>query len=245
MPDFLVIGDVHGHLESLAWVLEASHASTFDAILLVGDLAAEDDLETSAMATLEAVSRVGVPVLFVPGNHDLPGLPDAWRARDADGRVIEVAGISVRGIGGAGPGRFGFPYEWDEPTIRLLPTMPAGILLCHAPPARCSLDRCHHGAHAGSTAIRERLRLESPEIMLCGHIHEAAGLELVDGVPCFNVGALGAPFGAPQFASLRLEGDALECLHQVRGASLPRRWSFARRLPSGSSRTRPPLEGAT
>jgi hypothetical protein len=51
--------------------------------------------------------------------------------------------------------------------------------------------------------------------VLCGHIHEVPGFEVVEGVPCLNAGSLGAPFGVPQYAVLEWGERAIEIRHVV------------------------------
>jgi Icc-related predicted phosphoesterase len=41
-----------------------------------------------------------VPVVLVPGNHDNPAPAVKGRAQDVDGRIIEVNGLRLAGIGG-------------------------------------------------------------------------------------------------------------------------------------------------
>jgi len=123
-----VIGDVHASWRLLDRVLERAVAARVHGILLVGDLGSHDlahvarrtpERDARYLASIEIlferIASCGVPFAFVPGNHDLPELA---HERNADGRVLDVAGLRVAGIGGAGPQRFGFAYEWGEDEIR-------------------------------------------------------------------------------------------------------------------------------
>jgi len=138
---------------------------------------------------------------FVPGNHDLADPVAGLDAVNCDGRVVEIAGLLVAGLGGAGPARFGFPYEWDETQAEraLEALVPADgrldLALCHTPPAGTDLDRTRRGQHVGSRAVRSWIAAARPALFVCGHIHEAWGVERIDGVPCLNAGALGEPCG--------------------------------------------------
>lgn len=228
MLRLLILGDIHGEQSAIERVLAQLQPSSFQAVLLVGDLGEDplDRLLPSAMERIAQVARFGPPVFFVPGNHDLPTLMDQENATNVDHRVIDLQGLRLRGIGGAGPMHFGFPYEWGEDDLRGRAALPCDLLLSHTPPRNCSLDLCYHGAHAGSEAIRERLRSERPRLLLCGHIHEAAGAELVDGVPCFNVGSLGPPFGAPQYGTAEISESGITLEHMRLKGSARRTWNF-------------------
>ena len=84
---FGVIGDIHARWDFLERVLDAlASGPTLDALLLVGDLAScsgRNDRQREArrvsyllevQQVLRTVGELGVDVLYVPGNHDLPDL---------------------------------------------------------------------------------------------------------------------------------------------------------------------------
>jgi Icc-related predicted phosphoesterase len=214
MPTIAVFGDIHDHQERLDASLRMVEDRSFDLALLAGDVGADPPFDEAGRRELRGphdesvrrtVDRVAqtllCPVLFVPGNHDLPDPPGDARGVNCDGRRVEAAGISIAGFGGAGPTRFGFPYEWsedeaDRSLARLLEgSGPPDILLSHSPPSACALDRTVHGDHVGSTAVRSWIGRARPRLMVCGHIHEAWGVERIEDVPCLNAGGLGEPFG--------------------------------------------------
>ncbi|MCB9794298.1 MAG: metallophosphoesterase family protein [Alphaproteobacteria bacterium] len=200
-----VIGDVHANSKRLERVLRRVDEVGVDAILLVGDLGSHAlslrRLRTSVTdavylrsvrQVLEACAELGVPVRYVPGNHDLPDLD---LPGNLDGRVETLGGLRVAGLGGAGPAKFGFCYEWDEDEARARTLPDCDVLLCHCPPADTPLDvLARDGRHVGSQAIRERA-LAHRGVLVCGHIHESAGLTQLGDCLCVNVGALGRPFG--------------------------------------------------
>ena len=202
-----VIGDPHGEWDALDQVAERLAAEQLAGALVVGDffgrMCLTDTFDDAALAemhddlqrTLEILSRAVTPILWVPGNHDHRALSGDG---NIDGSSAEVAGIRVAGIGGAGPNHFGFPYEWDEDEVRALDLPPCDILLSHTPPLDTPLDETSWGGrHAGSAAIRERAEAHDG-VLVCGHIHEAAGAVQLGNCLCLNAGALGHPFGHPQ-----------------------------------------------
>jgi len=215
MPRLAIIGDVHGAQHKLELVLPQIRNTQPDAILMVGDLGADKDLLPSALAVLEQVRELELPVLFVPGNHDLPDLPDHAGARNVDHRVLELCSLRVWGIGGAGPNEWGFPYEWSEDMLRHRPRERADILLAHCPPIHTTLDPTTQGKPAGSLAMRQLLAEGRFDLMFCGHIHESPGCEQVEGVVCVNAGALGSPFGAPQFMVVDWGEASIDVRHIV------------------------------
>lgn len=218
---FGIIGDVHGRLDRLERVLETLSEHPLDAVLLVGDLASPEwEREHRGTATSESafadevagllgrVGRLDVPVAWVPGNHDLPGVDVGT---NLDRRVGEIAGIRVYGLGGAGPARFGFPYEWGEDEIEALAVPEVDLLLSHTPPHGSGLDRVAHGRAVGSVAVERHCA--RARALVCGHIHEAAGIVEVGGCLCLNAGALGEPYGRAQVGRLRFEQHGVHAEH--------------------------------
>ena len=219
-----VIGDVHAHWEHLEPVLERIEKVGVDGILLVGDLGdpvlgrvpirsfAKKKPYLDSLAELwRRIEVLGKPYLWVPGNHDLPDLAGD---RNVDGRKATLAGLDVVGIGGAGPARFGFPYEWDERDIRRRILPACDVLLCHAPPSDCSLDVVKgRDLHVGSEAIRERAEAHTG-FLVCGHIHESGGVERIGDCLVLNAGGLGRPWGEPQVGFLRRDDGVDTVWHE-------------------------------
>ena len=148
------------------------------------------------------VDAANVPLLFVPGNHD----PALVRAREAsawpvpivsshledppgprgcisvDGRIEDVRGLRIAGLGGSVRYREG-PNQYTQQEMarrarrladraalrRLRDHHPVDVLLTHAPPKGLGDDddRPHEGFGAFHRLV-ERLR---PRLLLHGHIH--------------------------------------------------------------------------
>jgi Icc-related predicted phosphoesterase len=209
----VILGDVHAHEERLEATLRLAPAPGADLVLLAGDVGVDPPWlpparfeqraphDESVQRVLRRVGQAwGGALAFVPGNHDLADPAEGLRAVNLDGRCAEVGGLSVAGLGGSGPQRHGFPYEWSEDEAaarlkRLFADGPAEIFLSHTPPADTRLDRTAWGEHVGSRAVRDGLARAQPRLFVCGHIHEAWGVEWLDDVCCLNAGALGEPYG--------------------------------------------------
>lgn len=152
-----------------------------DLVLSAGDLP-WDYLEAVADAT-------GVPLLFVPGNHD-PELRSATRRTGwsesappppprgttcVDERVLTVAGLRVAGLGGCvryRPGPHQYTQDQYRQRARRLLRQVSGhvdVLLTHAPPR--GLGDEEDGPHHGIEALHDVLEQLSPSWHLHGHIH--------------------------------------------------------------------------
>ena len=143
------------------------------------------------------VSRLDVPLVFVPGNHD-PEVrsPDpTWaplRVEDpqagpqgcenADGRVVVAAGLRIAGLGGSmrykpGPNQYtDAEMRWRalslEVRIRLNPARGArklDLLLTHAPPLGWGAP--DDLAHRGFAAFVRLVKDLTPRLLIHGHVH--------------------------------------------------------------------------
>jgi calcineurin-like phosphoesterase family protein len=163
-----------------------------DLVIGAGDLSFEY-LE----ALIDLVDRPGV---FVPGNHDseLPGfpkhaglplragMPRNWPGPagfvNADGRVVDVGGVRVAGLGGCLRYRQGL-NQWSEleqarrgrrivraaRRLRRRDGRGVDILLTHAPPRHCG-DR-EDLPHRGFECLHEVVAALQPRLLVHGHIH--------------------------------------------------------------------------
>ena len=150
-------------------------------------------------------SCVDAPLVFVPGNHD-PALsrrrlhrsglhvsaglpvpdPRPHGAINADGAVIEAAGLRIAGLGGCVRYRPG-PHQYTQAEFARKADRLArvarrhlrkrareegagiDILLTHAPPRHCGdeEDAPHHGIEA----LRPLIEQLAPRLLVHGHIH--------------------------------------------------------------------------
>jgi 3',5'-cyclic AMP phosphodiesterase CpdA len=144
------------------------------------------------------MDSLDVPLVFVPGNHDpdlsgyrqsrtglvlragLPAtLPWPSGARNVDGRVIEVCGLRIAGLGGSlryreGPNQYS-QRQQARRALRL--ALRAGwpwrhrvdLLLTHAPPR--GYGDGEDLPHRGFDALERLVRRLRPQLLLHGHIH--------------------------------------------------------------------------
>ena len=142
----------------------------------------------------------GVPCVFVPGNHDpdlsgftrhgglfmRAGFPQAWPgpagAINADGRVVDVCGLRIAGLGGSVRYNEG-PNQWTQAQqarrARRLVRQAArrhrrdgrgvDVLLTHAPPRGCGDG--DDPPHRGFAALHGLVAALAPQDLLHGHIH--------------------------------------------------------------------------
>ena len=62
------------------------------------------------------------------------------------------------------------------------------IFVPHAPPSGTSVDKTFIGRHVGSSAVRKFIEAHQPDVAVCGHIHEARGLDAIGKTKIVNCG---------------------------------------------------------
>ncbi len=190
----LGITDLHGDREALRRIL--AEAGPVDAVLFGGDVThfgTPDEAEQ-----LVALAEPSAPtVLAVAGNCD---------SAEVDARLVEL-GVSLAGRGVA-IGELGLHgLSAIPPWIRkmyqateeeLAAALEAGCgqvasarlhaVLAHVPPHGLSADRTFFGRHVGSRALRALVDEKAPALVVCGHIHEARGVEQLGRTTIVNCG---------------------------------------------------------
>lgn len=143
------------------------------------------------------VSRLDVPLVYVPGNHDaeLRSSDPIWTplgadapergplgCLNADGRVVVAAGLRIAGLGGSMRYRRG-PNQYTEAEMRWRALSLAvrvklkrsraarrvDVLLTHAPPLGWGSNE--DLAHRGFAAFLRLVKDLAPKVLIHGHIH--------------------------------------------------------------------------
>lgn len=205
--------DIHERLDHLGRLTETIEAAHW--VFLLGDLT-QFGHAAQAARVLEAFRRINPQVLAVPGNVDHPDVLDLLVSEGASlhgsHRVLEDQ-VGVAGMGASTPTPFGTPLEIsDEEMYRQLdvPLRAIGacdvrLVISHTPPRDTRVDRIRLGLHAGSRSVRRLIEEHSPDLLLCGHIHEAVGEDTVGRTRVLNPG----PFGRGGYVWVEVSADGV------------------------------------
>lgn len=190
---FLIFSDIHADHAALKKLMDIEADFYFAA----GDLVNWGrGLERVGPILAQRADRMYV----FPGNHesetDIAQLCAKFGLHNFHGCSLEAAGYHIAGLGYSSPTPFDTPGEYSEPELSERLSKFAGlsplILICHCPPKDTPLDCVRGNIHAGSTAVREFIEKHQPDYFYCGHVHEAAGVEVKLGeTRCRNVGKQG------------------------------------------------------
>ena len=189
----LAIADIHGNRTKLREILAA--AGRADVIVLGGDLTHLGSPDEASLAVLLCAEHAPV-VLTVTGNCD-DELIEKQMTLDGNsltgvGRVVD--GVGFFGVSAAAP-YLGNTWEvseavlggWAEAGCRAVAGAPRRVLVSHPPPYGY-VDLAYNKQHGGSRAVRAALDSCMPELVVCGHIHEARGIAQYKAVTIVNCG---------------------------------------------------------
>lgn len=195
----LTLGDLHGGVEWTPALLGALEEA--DVLLLCGDLTNFGSPEDAASILDDLEGRCGA-VYAVAGNCDSPAieayLDERALSLHGQGIVIEEC-IGVCGVSGSNSTPFGTPLEYtDEQLAAFLEAgweeiehLPVRIILHHAPPHGTTCDRTRLGVHVGVPGLRRFCEEKQPDLVICGHIHEARGRDTIGNTVVVNGGMAG------------------------------------------------------
>jgi predicted phosphodiesterase len=164
------------------------------------------------------VTRANVPLLYVPGNHDpnvkppdttwtplhaeMP-VPGAQGCENLDGRVVDVNGVRIAGLGGSlrykeGPNQYtqaqmlrrAISLELWISLKRVRRGRKLDILVTHAPPF--GVAEAKDETHQGFKAFNRLIKKFHPLLLVHGHVHpygrtlpelRLEGTRIVNAVP--------------------------------------------------------------
>ena len=172
------VADIHGRPERMAAIKRNVQKYRPDVLVAAGDIA--------AFGKAPFVSELGdllVPVLAIRGNTDPKQVESRFALHEniifLNNRDVMLAGAHFAGASGTIPVPFRSRIAFRETAIwnRLIPWItPQTVLIAHPPPWGC-LDRVMGKYHAGCKSLEKVIRRYPPALLICGHVHEDAGID--------------------------------------------------------------------
>lgn len=168
-----------------------------DALVVGGDLTNAGAPDDAARA-IELWRPLAPTLLAVAGNMDSAAI-DARLVElgvSLDGRGVVLGDVGLHGASASGPTPLSTPHELpDEELARRAEAGAAEVAGCrvrifcpHSPPYGTACDRLASGAHVGSASLRAFVEREQPDLVLCGHIHESRGEDVIKRTKIVNPG---------------------------------------------------------
>ncbi len=214
----LAVVDVHGDILRFEKLIRDSRA---DVLIIAGDVSPYRSVlgYRSVLKPLSTYSHNFKYIFIVPGNMDPEDV-----VRYAETLADNVYSLHFKshvvgeyifiGAGGSPPTPFATLTEYPDEIIesRLRSTITQAIkkgnyivLVTHAPPYGCKVDRIYSGEHVGSKGIRRVIESYNPILCICGHIHEAAGVDVIGSTVVVNPG----PLMRGNYAIIDIEGPKI------------------------------------
>jgi hypothetical protein len=194
----LAVTDFHGATTAIRRASEKAAKEKLDLIIVCGDVTHFGSYDL-AKEFLKLLAKSKCPVLFVPGNCDPSELVQGVRIRGVSnlhGTCKVQNDLCFVGVGGSPPSPFFTLNEFSEE--RILGTLENAygevdetkklILVSHSPPYNTRLDATSLGKHVGSRAVRRFIEDKKPILAVCGHIHEARGVDRLGSTAMVNPG---------------------------------------------------------
>ena len=191
--------DIHGRFTAVTQALAA--IGEVDALLVGGDITTAgtpDDAERAIQSWRPLAPRL----LAVAGNMDSAAIDERLAALgvSVDGRGVLLGDVGVFGVSAAPLSPLKTPYELTEGELErrieegfaAVADARVKVFCPHAPPLGTACDRLRDGRHVGSAAIRAFVEREQPDVVVCGHIHEARGRDELGRSQVVNPGPAGA-----------------------------------------------------
>ncbi len=191
----LAASDIHGESKLAKKLAEKAEKEKVDLVVLCGDITGFVETKNIIKPFKDKNKRV----LIIPGNWDsfatADFLANVYGVRNIHGYSVKYENIGFFGAGGAenapGPGRITEKQimETLEKAHSDLKGIEKKIMITHMHP---SGSKSEFSGFPGSSSITKAIKKFQPDILIHGHIHEAAGVEEIIGkTRVINVGKHG------------------------------------------------------
>ena len=176
----LAIGDIHGDSRLMKKLAQQAKDENVDIVILAGDLTyAEQEFKE----VIKPFTDLKKQVLLIPGNNE--GVATTDLLAEIYSPTKNIHGYSFiknnLGIFGAGGADIGIHTISDAEIYKLLKkgnesvkNLEKKILVTHIHPEG---TKSEFSGFKGSKAVRKAIETFKPDIAICAHIHEAAGVE--------------------------------------------------------------------
>lgn len=193
----LALTDIHGSYKKVEEILNKVSA---DVIVIGGDITSAGT-PAEVERVIQAWKSYGRPLLAVAGNMDSPQIDETLETTGVsiNGRGVKIGDVGFFGVSASPYSPLHTPHEISEEEIakrintgyRAVQDSIVKVFIPHAPPYNTKVDKVFMGVHAGSKSVREFIEREQPDIVICGHIHEARGQDVIGKSKIVNCGPAG------------------------------------------------------
>ncbi len=192
----LAASDIHGDINLARRLAEKAEKEKVDMVFLCGDLTFN---EISIEGIIGPFKEKGLKVGIIPGNHESVAtsnfLIERYKLVNLHGYSYYMDRVGMFGCGSANIGLFQLSeeeiFDFLEKSHKYVEDKQKKIMITHVHPSGSLIERFTK-FFPGSIAVREAIERFQPDLALCGHVHEAEGIEeLIGKTKLINVGREG------------------------------------------------------
>ncbi len=194
MLKILAAGDFHNDHLCATRLAERATKENVDLIILNGDLVEEDQPHGIIGHFVNTKKKL----VLVPGNHDLLAtefLANLYGVKNLHGAYMIQNGIGICGFGGANCGMNALSeediYAELKASFEQIKHLSTTIMVTHVHPSGTHMEQ-FSSFIKGSIGLRKAIESCKPTVVICGHVHEAEGIEeKIGSTTVINVGKSG------------------------------------------------------
>jgi Icc-related predicted phosphoesterase len=188
----LAASDIHSDKLLVKRLADKADKENVDLVILCGDLTQSEQSTEGIIGPFVSKNK---KVLLIPGNHEsvatVDFLAELYGVKNIHGCPVRYENIGIFGCGGA---NMGLHQVSDEEIFKLLSKgfekityLDKKIMVTHVHPNNCLIEKFSSFV-PGSKGVRKAIENLSPDVLLCGHVHEAEGIEdKIGKTKIFNV----------------------------------------------------------
>ncbi|MBP8976690.1 MAG: metallophosphoesterase family protein [Bacteroidetes bacterium] len=199
--NILAISDIHNAENQLSKILNSTRK--YDCVLVAGDFTTHGSID-DVKRELSKIQKIAPKIYAVAGNMDSCTI-DSWLVQEGyglHGKGVYISDFGICGVSAAPISILRTPYELDEDILfdtlqsgwKMIQDLPLKVVLAHTPPFGTKVDKTRTGIHVGSKTLRSFIEKNKPDLYICGHIHEARGIETIGKTTVVNCGAVADGF---------------------------------------------------
>ena len=177
----LAVSDIHGDQAAVKSLAEKAEKEDVDLVFLCGDFVSFTDEFTNMIGPF---LKKGKKVFLLAGNHETPEEVDMisslYDVKSLHGSYAVYDQIGIFGSGGVDIGMKGIPdsqiFDNLKKGFEGVKHLRKKVMFTHVHPEGTKMEKLTQ-FFPPSAAVRKAVDTFQPDILICGHVHEAAGLE--------------------------------------------------------------------
>ena len=192
----LAASDIHGDSSLAKKLALKAEKEKVDLVILCGDLTIQDNL---MQGIISPFTKKNKKVILIPGNHETLAtadfLAELYDATNLHGYSIKFKDVGLFGCGAANSGLSKMSdkevYDVLKRSFNYIKDTRKKIMVTHVHPQGSNIEK-FSTIVKGSGGVTKAIKQLKPDLLLCGHVHEAAGIEeKIGSTRIINVGREG------------------------------------------------------